>query len=506
MARAPEKLRMTAIGKSFPGVRALDDVTFSARAGEVIGLIGVNGAGKSTLMNILGGIYLPDEGGIEIDGKRVDIGTPTDAEQLGIAFIHQELLFFDSQTVAENIFIADPIPHPTFPFLVSRKRANERARQVLDSIGSDIPATARMENLSVGQKQIVEIARAVAAGSEIVIFDEPTSSLSVKEKDGLFSMIRKLKSEAKTIVYISHFLDEIIELCDRFVVLRNGKVAGHGSVAETTKSEMVRMVVGKELVAIDPMTHTEHITPMLKVEGVRVGNLLDGVGFELNRGEVLGLWGLMGSGRTELIRALVGLDPMDEGSIAVVHEGRLVPISPSEFLHLCGYVTENRRIDGLFLDEPVWKNITVTKLEDYASGPFHFLDGSREAESARDHIASMQIKTPSHTTRVANLSGGNQQKVILSKWLEMHPPILILDEPTRGVDVGAKQEIARIVTSLAAQGTACLLISSEVEEIVALCDRVLVLRDGMIIHEARGDAIAEASLMAMALGEEQLHA
>ncbi len=497
---------MSSISKAFPGVQALADVSLVGHAGEVIGLVGVNGAGKSTLMNILGGIYQPDSGEIEINGEVAALHSPKDADRYGIAFIHQELLFFASQTVAENIFIANLPSSRVLAIFVDKKTANEKADTYLSMLGADIKSTTRMEELSVGEKQIVEIARALATGSEIVIFDEPTSSLSVREKQRLFDIIRRLKSEGKTIIYISHFLDEVMELCDSFSVLRNGRVAGQGRINDTTRNDVIRMVVGQDVAALQAHTRSAARAPVLKVENLRSGSLLDDVSFTLFEGEILGIWGLMGSGRTELIRAMLGLDPFDSGAILYAEDGELQPIAPSRLLQHCGYVTESRHADGLFDAEPVWKNISATNLNNYAYGPFRFLDTRREADAARDFITSLSIKTPDHTTRVSNLSGGNQQKVIFSKWLNKHPKILILDEPTRGVDIGAKREIANLIKDLASEGTATLLITSEVEEMVELSDRVLILRDGRIVHDVDGRQIEEAKLMAMALGEEQADA
>ncbi len=494
---------MSGISKAFPGVQALADVSLVGHAGEVIGLVGVNGAGKSTLMNILGGIYRPDSGEIQVNGESAALQSPKDADRHGIAFIHQELLFFASQTVAENIFISNLPKSTTLPIFVDKQAANEKAETYLSMLGADIKSTSRMEDLSVGEKQIVEIARALATGSEIVIFDEPTSSLSVREKQRLFDIIRRLKSEGKTIIYISHFLDEIMELCDSFLVLRNGKVAGTGRVEDRTKNDIIRMVVGQDVADLHPHAKAATRAPVLKVEHLRSGSLLEDVSFALFEGQILGIWGLMGAGRTELIRAMLGLDPLDGGTILYTEDGELRPIAPSRLLQQAGYVTESRHADGLFDAEPVWKNVTATNLGAYASGLLRRLDTAREAETARNFIRSLAIKTPDHTTRVENLSGGNQQKVIFSKWLNKRPKLLILDEPTRGVDIGAKREIANLITELASKGTATLLVTSEVEEMVELCDRVLVLRDGAIAHEVEGANIEETKLMAIALGEER---
>ena len=506
MAQRTEKLRMSRVSKSFPGVKALDEVSLIGHAGEVIGLVGVNGAGKSTLMNILGGIFPPDEGEIVVDGEIVTLRSPKDADRHGIAFIHQELLFFASQNVAENIFISNLPASKALPIFVDKAAAVERAETYLAMLGVDIKGTTRMEELSVGEKQIVEIARALATGSEIVIFDEPTSSLSVKEKRSLFDIIRRLKSEGNTIIYISHFLDEIIELCDSFCVLRNGKVAGQGRVEGTSRNDIIRMVVGQDVAALEPHATSRGQSPILKVEHLKSGRLLNDISFQLFEGEVLGIWGLMGSGRTELVRAMLGLDRLDRGEILFPEGGELRPIAPTRLLRHCGYVTESRHADGLFDAEPVWKNITATNLGAYASGLLRLLDTRREADAARGFISSLKIKAPDHTAIVSNLSGGNQQKVIFSKWLNKRPKILVLDEPTRGVDVGAKREIGNLITSLTSEGTAALLITSEVEEMVQLCDRVLVLRDGAIIHDVECRQIDEATLMAMTLGEERIDA
>ncbi|MGI9449179.1 MAG: sugar ABC transporter ATP-binding protein [Geminicoccaceae bacterium] len=497
---------MSRVSKSFPGVRALDDVSLIGHAGEVIGLVGVNGAGKSTLMNILGGVYQADSGEILVNGENARLNSPKDADRYGIAFIHQELLFFASQTVAENIFISNLPTSKLLPIFVDKTAAIEKAEIYLAMLGADIKGATKMEELSVGEKQIVEIARALATGSEIVIFDEPTSSLSVREKRNLFEVIRRLKSEGKTIIYISHFLDEIMELCDSFFVLRNGKVAGQGRVEDTIKNDIIRMVVGQNVAALQGHPESTKRIPALKVEHLRSGDLLNDISFQLFEGEILGVWGLMGSGRTELVRTILGLDRLDRGEILFAEEGELRPITPDRLLRHCGYVTESRHDDGLFDAEPVWKNITATNLGAYTSGLWRFLDTRREADTAREFISSLNIKTPDHTTVVNNLSGGNQQKVIFSKWLNKRPKILILDEPTRGVDIGAKREIGNLINSLASDGTATLLITSEVEEMVELCDRVLVLRDGTIIHDVDSRHVDEATLLAMALGEDRIDA
>ena len=499
------KLHMEGVTKVFPGVKALEGVSITVHAGEVLGLVGVNGAGKSTLMNVLGGIYGPDSGHIEIDGRHVELRRPIDADEAGIAFIHQELLYFPTLTVAENMFISH-LPSGKLPFTVDKGVARRRAREALDQLGSSIRPWARMETLSVGEKQIVEIARAVTQGADIVIFDEPSSSLSIKEKEALFAIVRKLRTEEKAVIYISHFLDEIEELCDSFVVLRNGRLVGSGSVAEVTRDRIVEMIVGQVVSGPATRQRRQGGPPRLSLENIRRGEILTGANLEMRRGEVLGLWGLMGSGRTELIRSVLGLDPMDGGKISLHDESGSRQIGHAELLARTAYVTESRRTDGLFLDEEIWKNISATTLDQYATGRMRVLDKAAEAGTARSLIKQLRIKTPDHQTRTANLSGGNQQKVVFAKWLNRQPEILILDEPTRGVDVGAKREIGELVVSLAEAGTTVLLVTSEIEEMVALADRVLVLRDGVIAAEILGDDINETGLMAAAMGTESAQA
>ncbi|MDE0532100.1 MAG: sugar ABC transporter ATP-binding protein [Albidovulum sp.] len=493
------KLKMEGVSKVFPGVKALDNVSIDVRAGEVLGLVGVNGAGKSTLMNVLGGIYMPEEGHVAIDGRRVELRRPADADSAGIAFIHQELLYFPTLTVAENMFISH-LPSGQVPFSVDKRAARRRAQQALDQLGSAIRPSARMEMLSVGEKQVVEIARAVAQGADIVIFDEPSSSLSIKEKESLFAIVRKLKAEGKAIIYISHFLDEIEELCDNYAVLRNGRLVGSGSVAEVTRDKIVELIVGQVVSGPAARQRRKSGAPRLLLKGIRREGFLEGVDLELNCGEVLGLWGLMGSGRTELIRSILGLDPLEEGSITLNDSSGARPIAQAELLARTAYVTENRRTDGLFLEEAIWKNISATNLEQYVSGRMRVLDKGVEAKTATSMIKRLTIRAPDHTTRAANLSGGNQQKVVFAKWLNRQPEILILDEPTRGVDVGAKREIGELVESLADAGTSVLLVTSEIEEMVALADRVAVLRGGAVAAEMQGDDINETELMAAAIG------
>jgi ABC-type sugar transport system ATPase subunit len=500
------KLRMSAIYKTFPGVRALDDVSFETRGGEIVGLVGVNGAGKSTLMNILGGIYQPDKGKIFIGEEQIVIPSPKEAARHGISFIHQEPQFFASQTVAENIFISHLFTNPTFPFIVDKKAAKREARRHLETLGSEIEPKSKVGSLSVGERQIVEIARALAVGSQIVILDEPTSSLSFKEKETLFKVVKRLKLEGKAIIYITHFLDEVIELCDKFVVLRNGQLHGQGAIKDVTKDDIIKLIIGRDVTVenIPKQNIDGHVA--LRVEKLRSSQFSEDISLEMREGEILGLWGLMGSGRTELVRALLGLDPIEGGNIFLTVADEPAKIQPSTLLNHCGYITENRHADGLFISQPIWKNVTVTALARYVSKFLRFLNVAEELKASTAYIDSLRISAGQGPySRAETLSGGNQQKVIFAKWLNRQPKILLLDEPTRGVDVGAKLEISGLIRALARGGASILLITSEVEEMVSLSDRVLVMREGRILGMAEGADINNATLMRLALGQERLN-
>lgn len=493
-------LRMSGIAKAFPGVQALDSVSLEVEIGEIAALVGVNGAGKSTLMNILGGVDQPDSGDIVVQGQRVRIHSPAEAARLGIAFIHQELVSFASQTVAENIFMSHLFPSPVCPLFVSKRTANERARRYIEMLGVKINPRSRLEELSPGERQVVEIARALAMNAQLVIFDEPTSSLSLREKTALFGVIRRLSGEGKSIIYITHFIEEVLELADTYVVLRTGRVHGTGRVRDVTKEDLIRMIIGRDLPNSIKIPSTASAKTVLEVERLRSGTLLKEVSFELAEGEVLGIWGLMGSGRTELIRAMLGLDPLEGGRVSYLRRGQLARIAPRQLLEAGGYVTENRHADGLFMAQPIWKNVTATTLGRYASRILRLLRTGAERATSREAMQTLRITGPGHEAVVAHLSGGNQQKVVFAKWLTKRPGVLVLDEPTRGVDVGAKLEIGGLIRNLAAQGTAVLLVTSEVEEMVSLSDRVLVLRDGRIVAALAGEDISSANLMGLALG------
>ena len=358
-----------------------------------------------------------------------------------------------------------------------------------------------METLPVGGRQVVEVARALTLGSDIIIFDEPTSSLSATERDALFRVIRKLRGDGKAVIYISHFLDEVMELCDRFVVLRNGRVHGTGMIEDTTKNDIIEMIIGRHVSFERKTEIAETMAPVLQVEHLSSGNVLRDISFTLHRGEILGIWGLMGSGRTEMVRAILGFDPADSCDLSVFDGGQSKNVTPTQLRKRCGYLTESRKTDGLFLNQTIASNISAAALGLYASGPLGIIDRGRERDTAVRLMKGLRIAAPDPTVRVSTLSGGNQQKVVIAKWLNRKPEIMVMDEPTRGVDVGAKLEIGNLIKELAKQGTPVLLITSDLEEMISLADRVVVLRNGRVVGEASGDGINSADLTAMCLGE-----
>jgi ribose transport system ATP-binding protein len=483
-------LKIENVSKQFSGVRALDDVTIEAFGGEITGLIGVNGAGKSTLMNILGGVYRATSGRISINGEEIRINTPQDAERHGIGFIHQEPLMFNYMTVAENISISK------ISGLVNYSKINETAAKYLSIMGCDIKPTAKVGNLPIGDRQMVEIARALSSGGRILLFDEPTASFAYKEKERLFEVIRNLKSQGSVIFFISHFLDEVEELTDKTVVLRDGKVVLQGGTREIKRSDILRNMVGGVISKLEDDYAENGERVIFRVKGLSAGRAPDHVDLDLRKGEIVGLWGLMGSGRTELMRAIYGLDRILEGEVFVEDDaGELRKISFEKVRDYCGYVTEARHDDGLFLPWSIWENIASPNLRRFTKHGGLLLDFKAQRESAVEYAQKLNVKAPDVNVKMEALSGGNQQKVIMAKWLLRNPKVFLLDEPTRGVDVGAKAEIHRMIKGLAKSGTSILMVSSEIEEISALSDRVLVLNRGRVLAEVKKGDIEKELLM-----------
>jgi ABC-type sugar transport system ATPase subunit len=495
-------LILDGVTKAFPGVQALNGVRLEAYRGQVLALMGANGAGKSTLMNVLGGITQMDAGTITIDGVPIEIGSPRDAREHGIAFVQQELNVVPSMTVAENILITS---FPTKAGLIDGKLMRARAAALLKQLNCPFSVDETVENLSMGDRQMVEIAGALARKPKILIFDEPTSSLTSREKRKLFEVILSLQQQGVVIIYVTHFLDEIFEICERVTVLRNGATVGTRMMDEVTPLEVVHMMLGQNH-SQERLTepHARSGKPLLTVSGLGREGVLADVSLTIHEGEIVGLWGLLGSGRTELVRALTGLDPIDTGDLSFDSGGGPTAITPEQLHRQVGLVTEDRRGEGLLLTQSVYQNLSLASLGNLLNR-FLMIDRGREQTLAKELIERLGIKVSSPAQRVGTLSGGNQQKVVFGRWLATKPKLFILDEPTRGLDVGAKAEILKLVVDLARSGVSVLIISSEIEELMRVCDRYLVMSRGRIIEELSGSS-TKTELMDAASGRAQLEA
>ncbi len=476
-----ELLAMRGISKSFPGVKALDNVGLTVRSGTVHGLMGENGAGKSTLMKCLIGLYQPDEGEIVFKGAPIRIANPSVALKSGLSMIHQELSPVAERSVMENIWLGR-FPRKTHwgsLSLVDHKAMFDRTREILDDLGLELDPEELVGNLTVAQTQMVEIAKAVSYNAELIIMDEPTSSLTENEINRLFRIIRRLKEQGVGIIYISHKMNEIFTICDEVTVMRDGKYVGTKAIAELTIESLIRMMVGRELTSMFPKSVAQIGEPLLRVENLGSGKAFGGVSFELRRGEILGLAGLMGAGRTELMEALFGIRPITEGRIFIDdHEVHIKsPRDAKE--HGMAFLTEDRRKNGIFGVESITDNTIIAHLKAYRhSKLLPFLDHLRIYRDTQTYNERLHTKTPNYKTPIQNLSGGNQQKVLVARWLLTAPEILILDEPTRGIDVGAKAEIHTIVSGLAVEGKSILMVSSELPEVMGMSDRILVMHAG----------------------------
>jgi ABC-type sugar transport system ATPase subunit len=486
---------MRAISKAFPGVVALDRAELRASFGRVTALVGANGAGKSTLMNILGGIVVRDSGEILVAGAEVALRTPIESLQAGIGFVQQELNSLPTMSISENIFI------DAFPLKfggIDYRECNRRSQVLLQRLGAKLDPSATVGELSVGDRQLVEIARALRRDPKLLIFDEPTSSLSRRERERLFEVIRGLRTEGVAIIYISHFLDEIFEISDDLVVMRNGRTVFSGEISSLNERELVRHMMGaRENEAPLQKRRPADATELLRIECLSRGDILKGVTLTLKAGEVVGLWGLLGAGRTELLRAIVGLDPIDKGVLSWNEAGRTMAIRPAELYRRAGFVTEDRRGEGLFLGMSVGDNIVMPNLRDISR--LGLVRGNEQRRAAGAMITRLGIKVSAQEQKVSTLSGGNQQKVVFARWLASAPKLLLLDEPTRGLDVDAKTEILRLVNELADAGTAVLLVSSELEELTRACDRYLVIIRGQIVAELPAGATREELVNALSL-------
>ena len=490
-------LSVTGISKSFPGVKSLQDVDFSVDAGEIHALVGENGAGKSTLIKIISGAYVPDQGTIELDGRKVAWTDPREAQSAGIHVIYQELALFPELTVAENVFINDqPINRLG---IIDYGRMKQGADDALRRLGAKIDVRRRVKELTVADKQMVEIARAFVGAVKVLILDEPTAVVSGREVDLLFDRLIALRVSGVAIIYISHRLEEIFRIADRVTVLKDGLKVATRATAEVNRDQLISLMVGRALSDVfPPRPAIPRAAPvLLRAEGISVGTRVKNASLVLRSGEIVGLAGLVGSGRTELAQAIFGGLPIDAGKIEI--DGKsLTTISPRHSIEAgVGLLTEDRKGEGLLMHLSVAANIVAPRLSEVASGSF--INLRAENKIGAQEIARFAIAAPGPQAAVSGLSGGSQQKVLFSRWVRACRRVLLLDEPTRGIDVGAKVEIYRIIRQLADGGFAILMISSELLEIVGMCDRTLVMCEGSIAGELAGAAITEEAIMALAL-------
>ncbi len=491
-------LHATGLTKRFPGVLALDEVALSVGRGEVVAVIGENGAGKSTLMKILAGIHPPDSGEIEFDGRKGVFHDVLAAQSAGIALIHQELNLADNLDVAGNVFLGREAQKHGF---IRKAEMREKTKVLLDKLGATFAPDAPVDSLSLGQQQMVEIAKALSLDAKLLIMDEPTSSLSARETEVLFNVMLALKREGMSILYISHRLGEVTALADRVVALRDGRNAGELAKSEIGHDAMVRLMVGRDLSQVYAHQPNAKTWVVLDVHGLRtVAHPKEVIGFDVHRGEIVGLAGLVGSGRTELLRALFGIEPPLAGNV-IVNGTPLKAEHPRDAIAAgLALVPEDRKALGVFLPESVRWNVGLPSAARHARARV-FLNRAEELQQAEHSRDTLRIKSATLDTEVGTLSGGNQQKVALGKWLAMQPRVLLLDEPTRGIDVGAKREIYQLMEQLAADGMAILFVSSEMEEVLAMSDRVLVMHEGKIAGELKREDLSEEAVMRLATGK-----
>lgn len=490
-------LEMKGIGKRFPGVIALGGVDFAIGAGEVVALAGENGAGKSTLMKILGGVYQPDDGQVFVDGKEVAIRSVSDASVYGIGFVHQELNVLDNLTAAENVYLGrEP---RQFGFLVDRAKLNADAEVFLKRLGLDIPGKTRLSELSIAQQQMVELAKALSLNARILIMDEPTSSLTLTETERLLEVIKDLRNQGVSIIYISHRLGEIKEIADRVVVLRDGKNAGVLEREQINHDAIVKLMVGRDIVRQDRAQNASESSDSITVKDLRTRRYPNhAISFDVRKGEILGFAGLVGAGRSDAAQAIFGVEVPVGGSVTI--DGKVIRINSATDAIKNGIylIPEDRRNSGLILDIPIRENITLPALSRYSSGGL--VNKTAETTRSKEMCERLNVKAPSVESKAANLSGGNQQKVVLAKWLSLEPKLLIFDEPTRGIDVGAKSEIYQLMRDLAKSGVAIVMISSDMEEVIGESDRVAVMHEGSITGILNRDEANEEAIMRLAVG------
>ncbi|RCK26877.1 sugar ABC transporter ATP-binding protein [Thalassospira lucentensis] len=486
-------LELRNISKTFPGVKALDSVELQLYPGQVTALIGENGAGKSTLVKVLTGIYAPDGGEILIDDAPVTMQAATDAKRHGISAIHQEAVMFDELTVTENIFINNQ--NRNIFGLLDWKLMRKRAKTLLEYLDVNVDPNIPLRELSVAHKHLVSFAAALSVSSSIVIMDEPTASLSHHEIQELYRLVRRLRDEGKAILFISHKFDEIFEICDRYTVFRDGQFVGSGGIADVTQDDLVAMMVGRTVSQIYPKEQTTIGDTVMSVKGLSHPSEFADIDFDLRKGEILGFYGLVGAGRSEVMQALFGLTPTSSGSMEL--NGKpFKPRTPGDAVDQgLVYVPEDRQHQGAILTLPIFQNITLPQLGGLSRSGF--IDMAREYDVAREYATRLQLKASSLSENVENLSGGNQQKVVIGKWLATNPNVIIVDEPTKGIDIGSKAAVHKFMGELVAQGLSVIMVSSELPEVMGMADRVIVMHEGRIAARfERDDMTAEAIVTA----------
>lgn len=489
-------LTLNGVTKTFPGVTALDNVSLELFPGTVTALVGENGAGKSTVVKILTGIYQPNGGTIEVDGAPVRFATAQDAGTAGVTAIHQETVLFDELSVAENIFLGHA-PRGRLG-LIDTVKTVEKAREILEGVGASIDPRTKLKDLGIANKHLVAIARALSIEARVVIMDEPTAALSQKEIEELYDLVGELKAQGKAILFISHKFDEIFRVADNYTVFRDGALVGSGSIGNVTEADLVKMMVGRDVSQIFPKREHNIGEDVLVVEGYEHPTEFADIGFTLRRGEILGFYGLVGAGRSEFMQALFGITRPSDGAVRI--DGKAAVIrSPADAVNLgIVYVPEDRGKQGAITALPIFQNVSLPSLRRTSRNGF--LKLAEEFRLAREYTERLELRAASLDTNVGNLSGGNQQKVVIAKWLATQPKVIILDEPTKGIDIGSKAAVHEFMAELAAQGLAVIMVSSEIPEVLGMSDRVIVMREGRIAAEVSGDAMTPETLVRHAAG------
>ena len=495
-SRMKPAIALEGISKSFPGVKALSDVSLSLYPGSVTALIGENGAGKSTLVKILTGIYQPDEGTISVADQEVHFPTALAAARAGVTAIHQETVLFDELSVAENIFLGHA-PRNRFG-LIDWKKLNADARALLARAGADLDPTIRLRDLGIAKKHLVAIARALSIDAQVVIMDEPTAALSHKEIHELYALVERLKADGKAILFISHKFDEIFRIADRYTVFRDGTMVDEGLIADVSQDELVRLMVGRAVGSVYPKKDVAIGEPVLTVSGYRHPTEFEDINFELRRGEILGFYGLVGAGRSEFMQSLIGVTRPSAGAVRL--DGEVLVIrSPSEAIRAgIVYVPEERGRQGAIIGLPIFQNVTLPSLS--RTSRSGFLKLANEFALAREYTTRLDLRAASLDQDVGTLSGGNQQKVVIAKWLATRPKVIILDEPTKGIDIGSKAAVHAFMSELAAQGLSVIMVSSEIPEIMGMSDRVIVMREGRIAGRFEHAELTAEKLVRAAAG------